>query len=79
MLCSTTKIRFKNSAGATVVMLPGIVPALAVIGAFAVVLSVLRHRSRRAEPSARQILDRRLASGEVTRRQYEDLRAAIEA
>ncbi|CAN5294764.1 hypothetical protein BH24CHL7_BH24CHL7_15030 [soil metagenome] len=78
MLRSTTRITFKNSAGATVVMMPGIVPALAVTGAFAVVLSVLRHRSRRAEPSARQILDRRLARGEITRPQYDEIRAAIE-
>jgi hypothetical protein len=79
MFNSRTEIEIEDSAGAWVVTMPGLVPAIAVLGVLGIVALPLRRRWKATQPTARQILDRRLAEGAITRRQYDDLRAAIES
>ena len=72
-----TEIEVEDSPGASVVIVSGVVPALVLVGVLAIVLLVLRARLRRGEPSAREILDRRLAMGELTPEQYREIRALL--
>ena len=74
-----TEIEVEDLPGASVVIVSGVVPALVLVGVLAIVLLVLRARLRRGEPSAREILDRRLAMGELTPEQYREIRALLAA
>ncbi len=78
-MVSLTEVEVEDSPGASVLVVSGVIPALVVIGVFATILLVLRTRLRRVEPSARQILDRRLAMGEITPDQYHEIRALLAA
>jgi hypothetical protein len=71
------EIEVEDSPHATVVVMPGLLPALITVGLLGLLLAVLRRRRAR-ELSAREILDRRLALGELTPQQYEKLRGLID-
>jgi uncharacterized membrane protein len=78
-MVALTEVEVEDSPGASVVVVSGVIPALVVIGVFATIMLVLRARLRRAESSARHILDRRLAAGEVTPDEYRELRSLLAA
>ena len=78
LVINPVEVEIEDSAGAWAVVLPGIVPALALAGVVAIVLLILRARLRRGEASARRILDRRLAAGDITIDEYRLIRAVIE-
>jgi uncharacterized protein (DUF2336 family) len=74
-----TEVEVEDSPNATVVVVSGVIPALALAGAFALVLMVLRARLRRDEPGALEILARRLARGEITPQQYLEVHALLQS
>ena len=78
-MVALTDIEVEDSPHASVVIVSGVVPALVLVGVLAIVLLVLRTRLRRGAPSAREILDRRLAGGEITAEQYREIRTLLAA
>ena len=76
-MVALTDIEVEGSPGASVVVVSGVIPAIALVGVFAIVLLILRARLRRGEPEALEILARRLARGEVTPEQYREIRALL--
>jgi uncharacterized membrane protein len=73
-----TEIEIEDSAGAWVVLMPGLVPTLAMATVLLLVVTVMRARRRRGIPAAREILDRRLAAGQIDLDGYRAIRAALE-
>ena len=76
-MVALTDIEVEGSPGASVVVVSGLIPAIALIGVFAIVPLILGTRLRRGEPEALEILRRRLARGEVSPEQYRNIRALL--
>ena len=73
-----TEVEVEDSPNATVVVVSGLIPAVALVGAIALVMMLLRARLRR-EPTTQEILARRLARGEITPKQYVEIRALLQS
>lgn len=74
-----TEVEVEDSPGASVVVISGPAVAVLFLGLVAaVVVTLLRIRRKPHELSAKEILDRRLAAGEITPDHYRELRALMD-